>query len=162
MVQWYCPSWAHFCNATERICTIDMYLLLCGKHLICYHIHKVHTDALHKSRCNCKKKVHVARGVLQHLSHTTPPRSPNPKGWGYTSKVVSMWKFNRIQGKSMWKVRPSDCKKLCEFLVRRIPTRRMYNNPRYRGTRFKYGMRATKAFSNNVMNVTMPALNTLC
>ena len=41
-----------------------------------------------------------------------------------------------------------------------IPTRRAYNSPRYRGTRFKIETRAMKAVDNNVMNVTTPALNT--
>ena len=45
---------------------------------------------------------------------------------------------NRIQGKYMLKnKRSSDRERLYEFL-RRIPIRRTYNSPRYRGTHFKF------------------------
>ena len=65
-----------------------------------------------------------------------------------------------MQGKSMLENKKlSDRERLYEFL-RRIPIRRTYNSPRYRGTRFKYEMQATKAVDNDVMNVTTLALST--
>ena len=41
-----------------------------------------------------------------------------------------------------------------------IPTRRTYNRPSYRGTHLIYELQATKELDNNVMNITMPSLNT--